>query len=370
MRTFGAVTGQDCSLSKTFSSHQFQNQLMTNLDTTVLVDADMLLFQTMSALEREVQIGPEEWTRSANLGIVRDVYDQRIWKIVVRFNCSNPSQVYQCFTSGSFFRKDIHPEYKANRTKYKKPIGYLRMKNELLTRDNCFQHDAIEADDLISKEADRIQKSPACKDERLIIFSADKDLWQIPGFHCWFTDAFESPSKAKAKEWLIKWGMHYQSNGCDSRGNDIHFPTVEKDTWLKSYTVWNKNTPDFKFEDPESEISNSIPPVYYIDENAAQRFWLTQILTGDPTDNIPGLRGVGFVTAARFVDGLDITNPVECWKEIVRFYESKGKMDRPEEAALLTARLTRLLRFSEYDYVTHNVRLWTPPSKSESLLST
>ena len=153
--------------------------------------------------------------------------------------------------------------------------------------------------------------------------------------------------------------MHYQPNDWPIP-KDFYFPHAEAIEYH----------PQFESDDPSPEFSSAIPPVYHIDENAAQRFWLTQILTGDPTDNIPGVKGVGFITAARFVDGLDITDPVDCWKEIVRFYETKGKMERPEEAALLTARLTRLLKFSEYDYVTHNVRLWTPPSKSESSPST
>ena len=100
----------------------------------------------------------------------------------------------------------------------------------------------------------------------------------------------------------------------------------------------------------------------YVDDEAAQRFFYQQILTGDATDGIPGCPSVGEKTAEPIIAGLDITDPVGCWETIVSVYGKKGKMDRPRESATTQARLVRILRIGEYNFSTHQVKLWMPPT--------
>jgi hypothetical protein len=65
--------------------------------------------------------------------------------------------------------------------------------------------------------------------------------------------------------------------------------------------------------------------MYYVSENEANRFFYTQLLTGDPTDNIPGLfKMVGMKATAKIKAPLEeMTNPVEMY-EYVRSVYSDG----------------------------------------------
>lgn len=84
-----------------------------------------------------------------------------------------------------------------------------------------------------------------------------------------------------------------------------------------------------------------------------------QTLTGDMTDGIPGLKGVGPKTADKIMDGLDPLDVAACWLQIVTTYEEKGET---EADALLTLHLVRLLKDGEYNERTKRVTLWQPPS--------
>ena len=74
------------------------------------------------------------------------------------------------------FRKQIDPQYKANRTKRNKWVNELR--DYLLEYwENSFAHDEYEADDLIYYNSELMDVN------NYIICSIDKDLKQIEGLH-------------------------------------------------------------------------------------------------------------------------------------------------------------------------------------------
>lgn len=94
-----------------------------------------------------------------------------------------------------------------------------------------------------------------------------------------------------------------------------------------------------------------------ISEVEANRFFLTQALTGDTTDGYPGCRGIGpkskYVAALQEVDALSAM-----WHIVVQAFASKGF--EPEDA-LVQARCARILRASDWDFHARRPRLWTPP---------
>ena len=107
---------------------------------------------------------------------------------------------------------------------------------------------------------------------------------------------------------------------------------------------------------------------YEVTADDAERFTYQQYLTGDATDGVPGCPGVGPVTAERIVQELDLTQPVDCWEAIVRAYEkAQRKKDvdlyDAHEYALRQARLVRILRYGEYNFTTHEVKLWNHPTR-------
>jgi len=92
-----------------------------------------------------------------------------------------------------------------------------------------------------------------------------------------------------------------------------------------------------------------------ITRKKADRHWMQQVLSGDHTDNIEGLVGVGPKTAEKMLEGA--TTVEEMWDKVVKSYEKKNKTYAD---AIMTAQLTRILRDEEYNYTTGEVQLWQP----------
>lgn len=96
------------------------------------------------------------------------------------------------------------------------------------------------------------------------------------------------------------------------------------------------------------------------DDEASWNFW-KQVLMGDPTDGIPGIRGVGPKKAEKILTYADWDNKtLGIWPDVVEAYGGD------EERALLMARLVYLLRSTDYDEPTGKVKLWSPNSLSDS----
>lgn len=88
----------------------------------------------------------------------------------------------------------------------------------------------------------------------------------------------------------------------------------------------------------------------------ANRFWMTQVLTGDTADGYPGLPGCGPKTAEKILEGK--TSLEDMWGAVVACYGSKYLS---EEDALLQAQLARILRAEDWDSENKEIKLWTPP---------
>lgn len=90
-------------------------------------------------------------------------------------------------------------------------------------------------------------------------------------------------------------------------------------------------------------------------EQEANMNWMLQTLTGDVSDNYPGIKGCGPKTAAKVLDGAK--NLPEMWALVVAAYKKAGLGFAD---ALLNARLARILRDGDYNEDTNAVRLWEP----------
>lgn len=86
------------------------------------------------------------------------------------------------------------------------------------------------------------------------------------------------------------------------------------------------------------------------------RFTMYQTLVGDPVDGYKGCPGVGPVKAQAVLrKAEDLNEPY--WPFIVDTYTSAGLT---ENAALLQARLARILQHGDYSFETHKIKLWRP----------
>ena len=88
-----------------------------------------------------------------------------------------------------------------------------------------------------------------------------------------------------------------------------------------------------------------------ISEQDADRFFLTQVLTGDSTDGYSGCKGVGEKTAQKILG----TKPT--WASVEQAYIKAG-MTRDD--AITQARLARILRWSDWSESKGEPILWLP----------
>ena len=214
--------------------------------THLILDSDIVLFQTMAAMEVDVELQPDVWTRYVRIDDARQEYWDKVTGLQKKFDAT-PETTYHCFTTGSFFRKDIYPDYKANRKGSKKPIGFGALKSEILFHNtNSMQHDRVEADDLVSIIATTLRK----EEKDYVIVSADKDLRQVPGKHYWFDQPEEQyigHNNALRNWWIQVLTGDRTDNipGCPSIGPVRAAREVEKwdvseplDCWQKAVSVY------------------------------------------------------------------------------------------------------------------------------------
>ena len=91
----------------------------------------------------------------------------------------------------------------------------------------------------------------------------------------------------------------------------------------------------------------------------ADRYHLTQTISGDHTDGYKGVTGVGVVRARAFLDKKGYT-----WKSVVEAYENVGL---PESEALMNAWMARLIRKGEYNLKRKQLTyLWMPTEYTAS----
>jgi DNA polymerase-1 len=129
-------------------------------------------------------------------------------------------------------------------------------------------------------------------------------------------------------------GIHHTS--CLNRGISSLMISSDKD--FKTIPGWLYNPDTDAFTNHTQED--------------AERNWLFQTLVGDKSDGYPGLDGVGPVGAEKI---LSKNGPT--WKTVEEAFTNSGFT---KEFAVLQARMARILRDGEYDYMTKEVKLWQP----------
>lgn len=143
------------------------------------------------------------------------------------------------------FRKNLSKTYKSNRKKN----DYVWMLREHYRFNGAKFSSTLEADDLISIRAKELGIG------NYVILSMDKDLKQIGGYF---------------------WS-YYSQKSKDFYGNEI----------VNEYGF--------------SEIEYKQKEVEFIDKETADKLFWAQMLMGDSSDNIQGLKGIGVKTAEKIL---------------------------------------------------------------------
>lgn len=91
---------------------------------------------------------------------------------------------------------------------------------------------------------------------------------------------------------------------------------------------------------------------YKVSREEADKFFLEQTLAGDPTDGVPGIKGVGMKTAKKILAKRGYS-----WDSVLNEYLDRGLS---EEFALMNARLVRILTSDLWDSESQTPVLWSP----------
>lgn len=107
------------------------------------------------------------------------------------------------------------------------------------------------------------------------------------------------------------------------------------------------------------------PHVYEVTEEEADRAHLYQTLVGDMVDNYTGCPGIGKVRATKLLDECAHASKAAQWGWVEGAFLSHGTS---KEYALTQARVSRILRHTDWDPIQKDVLLWHPPGGSPSPL--
>lgn len=100
---------------------------------------------------------------------------------------------------------------------------------------------------------------------------------------------------------------------------------------------------------------------FYVGEDEAYYWHMFQTLTGDTTDNYKGCPRIGQVKAEKILSAVE---PPEYWKTVV---ETFAKAGCTEEEALVQARVAKICQWTDVNYDSGEVILWTPPKEEEDV---
>jgi|TARA_Y100000310_G_scaffold345202_1_gene462632 hypothetical protein len=198
-----------------------------------LIDCDILRYEVGFAAER-----PDEdiWSFDS----VKELFDTRIREIC---NATDGTDPILYISQGRCFRDDIAvtKPYKGNRAKSKKPFHYANLTAYIKSLPGCQVIEWIEADDAMC-----IEQTSRLEQKDTVICSRDKDLKQCEGYHYGW-------ECGKQPEWKMRW-----------------------------VNLWG-----------DIELSKDRKSI----KGTGTLFFLSQVLTGDSTDNIPGCPKIGPVKA-------------------------------------------------------------------------
>ena len=161
-------------------------------------------------------------------------------------------------------------------------------------------------------------------------------------------DMAHRPTHMKAlQEYLVKeWGAVYAvgQEADDELGIGA---TDDPDSIICSYDKDLRQVPG-KHYDWVREVE------FNVSKKEGSRAFYSQVLSGDTTDNIHGLRGVGPVTASKML--ADCSSSRDCWEVVLNAYRDQESEDRGfsgEARALENARLCWVRRKKD--------EIWEPP---------
>jgi DNA polymerase-1 len=149
---------------------------------TVLVDADVLVYQAAFSAQQTVEWEPGLFTTHGDMGKAKQVIDDKLVHICDALKADKLVLALSDYSDP--WRKRIYPEIKANRAGTQKPVLLHPLREYLHERYTVFQRPTLEGDDVLGILGTHPYLLPGQK----IIVTIDKDLKGVPGFHANLND--------------------------------------------------------------------------------------------------------------------------------------------------------------------------------------
>ena len=191
---------------------------------TLLLDADILLYQASVVVEKEAQWDNDVWTLMSDPRDAIVLLEDTIATFEEDTGIASSDMVF-ALSDAKNFRYGVSPTYKSNRKGKRKPLCYPSVKQHLINKYSTISFPNIEGDDVLG----------LLQTEKTAIWSGDKDLKQIAGTH-WVDDDWEEITQEEADYFFLYQVLVGDASdgyrGCPGMG------PVSTDKLLSLYPTW------------------------------------------------------------------------------------------------------------------------------------
>ena len=137
---------------------------------TIMIDGDMIIYRAAFSSEVETKWDDDTWTLHSSEAEATAKVDELVEGIMKKLKAT---EYITCISSKTNFRKELYPDYKANRSAKRKPLCVNALSEYMYDYHNGLIVDNLEADDLIGILCTRNPKET-------IAVSGDKDFGTLP----------------------------------------------------------------------------------------------------------------------------------------------------------------------------------------------
>ena len=139
----------------------------------LLLDTDIFAYQATTSAETEVDLGGDIWSLTMDMQQAKDTFEAAVDGIKERLETND---VLCCMSDhAGNFRKQVWTDYKSNRRKTRKPVGYVAFCDWVRETYSTASRPMLEADDVMG-----IIATKPGNEGKVTIVSDDKDMKTIP----------------------------------------------------------------------------------------------------------------------------------------------------------------------------------------------
>lgn len=140
----------------------------------LLIDGDVYIYRAATICEKVINWDDDNYVCYASLSEAKEIFINTLQGLFDKFNTKDYIIALSHYKN---FRKEINPEYKANRKTKKPPMVYKALRQWVEQEYNIFCREYLEGDDILGILA---TSRVIIKNTNKIIVSLDKDMKTIP----------------------------------------------------------------------------------------------------------------------------------------------------------------------------------------------